>query len=184
MQSSKQLLTEIPLNYLAFSKLRSFATLINPIFDASPRHIKIIADALEKIERGDLKRVIITIPPRHGKSMLVSEIFPAWFMGRNPEKNIIFTTYNQEFASNFGRKVRNNMSLELFNYVFPETLVSSDSSAANRFHTTKGGAYYAVGAGSSITGKGAHMLIIDDPIKNREEADSSLIRQRVKGWYS
>jgi predicted phage terminase large subunit-like protein len=123
------------------------------------------------------------LTPTHN-SMLVSEMFPAWFLGRNPKKSIIFASYGQEFASGFGRKVRNHMNEEIYKDIFPSTLVSDDSSAANRFHTTAGGVYYAVGAGSSITGRGAHCLIIDDPLKSREEADSSLIRQKTKDWFS
>jgi predicted phage terminase large subunit-like protein len=123
------------------------------------------------------------LTPTHN-SMLTSEMFPAWYLGRNPSHQIIFATYNQQFASDFGRKVRNHMDNEDYKIIFPTTVIADDSSAANRFHTTRGGVYYAVGAGSSITGRGAHVLLIDDLIKNQEEADSSLIRQKHKDWYS
>lgn len=169
---------------VAFSYLRGFATFLDRNFQSSPSHIKLIADALEQVENDQIKRLIITLPPRHGKSMLVSEYFPAWFLGRNPSKSIIFASYGQEFATGFGRKVRNHMSSDLYHQVFPNTLLSDDSTAANRFHTTKGGVYYAVGAGASITGRGAHILLIDDPLKSREEAESALIRQKIKDWFS
>lgn len=169
---------------VAFSKLRAFARLMNPNFDVNPTHIKRIAKALEAVERGEIKRLMIFLPPRHGKSTLVSEMFAPWYLGRNPENSIIFTTYSQEFASGFGRKVRNHMTSDIYKEIFPHTLLSDDSTAANRFHTTKGGVYYAVGAGASITGRGGHILLIDDPIKGREDADSSLMRQKMKDWYS
>ena len=173
-----------PLNYIAFSRLRAFAKAVYPDFQDQAPHIKRISQALEDVEEGKIKRLMIFLPPRHGKSLLASEIFPAWFLGRNPEKQVIFVGYNSQFASGFGRKVRNHMGSENYRDIFPTTVVSDDSSAAHRFHTTRGGVYYSVGPGSSITGRGAHLFIIDDLIKNREEADSSLIRQKHKDWYS
>jgi len=170
--------------YGSFTHLRSFARLMNKSFNYEPTHIRQISQALEKVEKGEIKRLMIFMPPRHGKSTLASEMFPAWYLGRNPNKNIIFATYNQTFANDFGRKVRNHMLDERYREAFPTTILSGDSTAANRFHTTKGGAYFAVGMDASITGRGAHCLIIDDPIKNREEADSSLIRHKIKEWYS
>jgi predicted phage terminase large subunit-like protein len=175
---------EITPDLVAFGRLRAFAKAMLPTFQTRPYHIKRIATALQAVERGEIKRLMIFLPPRHGKSLLASEMFPAWYLGRNPEKQIIFATYNQQFASDFGRKVRNHMSSEVYNGIFPTTIVSEDSAAANRFHTTRGGVYYGVGAGSSITGRGAHVLLIDDLIKNQQEADSSLIRRRHKEWYS
>ena len=175
---------EITPDLVAFGRLRAFAKAMLPTFQTRPYHIKRIATALQAVERGEIKRLMIFLPPRHGKSLLTSEMFPAWYLGRNPEKQIIFATYNQQFASDFGRKVRNHMSSEVYNGIFPTTIVSEDSAAANRFHTTRGGVYYGVGAGSSITGRGAHVLLIDDLIKNQQEADSSLIRRRHKEWYS
>lgn len=175
---------KLPLIFTAFSNLRAFAKATNPQFNVQAMHIKKIAKALEDVEQGKIKRLMIFLPPRHGKTTLASEMFPAWFLGRNPDKSIIFTTYSQEFANNIGRKVRNIVASNEYKNIFPSTILSDDSSAASRFHTSKGGVYYAVGAGASITGRGAHILLIDDLIKNREEADSSLIRQKHKDWFS
>jgi predicted phage terminase large subunit-like protein len=175
---------EITPDLVAFCRLRAFAKIMNPNFDTTPYHIKTIAKALQDVEHGKIKRLMIFVPPRHGKSLLSSEMFPAWFLGRNPDKNIIFATYNQQFASDFGRKVRNHMNDEVYREIFPSTVLSDDSTASNRFHTTQGGAYYAVGMDASLTGRGAHILIIDDPLKNFEAADSSLIRQKHKDWFS
>ena len=149
----------------------------------SPPHIKLLASKLEAVEKGEIKRLAIFMPPRHGKSILTSEFFPAWFMGRNPDKYIICSTYAQDLADDFGRKVRNQLQGENYSNVFPDTSLATDSASVRRFHTTRGGVYYAVGAGSAITGRGAHLLLIDDPIKGREEADSQAMRKNLLDWY-
>ncbi len=173
-----------PLNMIAFSRLRAYATLMNPAFQAEAKHIKTIAQALEDVEEGKIKRLMIFMPPRHGKSMLTSEMFPAWYLGRNPTHQFIFCTYNQTFADSWGRKVRNQLADEDYQKVFPTTVLSPDSKSAQTFTTTQKGVYHAVGMGAGVTGKGAHVLLIDDPLKDREEANSSLIRQKHKEWFS
>jgi predicted phage terminase large subunit-like protein len=149
----------------------------------SPPHIELLASKLEAVERGDIRRLAIFMPPRHGKSILTSEFFPAWYMGRNPDKYIICSTYAQDLADDFGRKVRNQLQDKRYTDIFPDAELSTDSSSMRRFNTTKGGVYYAVGAGSAITGRGAHLLLIDDPIKGREEADSAAMRKNLLDWY-
>ena len=149
----------------------------------SPPHIKLLASKLEAVERGDIKRLAIFMPPRHGKSILTSEFFPAWYLGRNPDKYIICSTYAQDLADDFGRKVRNQLQDKRYTDIFPDAELSTDSSSMRRFNTTRGGVYYAVGAGSAITGRGAHLLLIDDPIKGREEADSAAMRKNLLDWY-
>lgn len=146
-------------------------------------HHRLICDYLERVDRGAIKRLMIYMPPRHGKSMLASEFFPAWYLGRNPDKQVIHCTYAQELASGFGRKVRNQMTDARFQAIFLGVTTAADSSAAHRFHTPQGGVYYAVGAGGPITGRGADLLLIDDPIKGREDADSATQRQKLKDWY-
>ena len=163
---------------IGFSSLIGYAALQFPRYHASWHHVE-IAKRLEAVERGELKRLIISMPPRHGKSMLASEFFPAWFMGRNPEKYVIAASYAQELSDDFGRKVRNQMVDTTFKRVFGDVSVAEDSSSAKRFNTSAGGAYFAVGVGGSITGRGAHLLIIDDPVKNREEAESETIRKKT-----
>ncbi len=135
------------------------------------------------VESGQHKRVIVTVPPRHGKSMLISHYFPAWYLGRNPNKQVIASTYAQDFAEDFGRKVRNLCKDEIHRAVFPESIIKEDSSAANRFHIGKSGVYYALGVGGQATGRGADLFLIDDPIKNREEAESPTMQARIMEWY-
>ena len=150
----------------------------------SPAHIRAIADVLERAERGEVDRIIVTMPPRHGKSRIISNLFPAWFFGRNPRAEVIFTTYNQDLAEDNGRYVRNTLNNPAFREVFPDVKIRNDSASARRFSTTSNGNYFAVGVGGPLTGRGAKLLIIDDPLKNREEAESPAIRQGVVDWYT
>lgn len=147
-------------------------------------HLRQIAEKLEAVERGEILRLMISMPPRHGKSMLASEFFPSWCLGRRPQRQIIHSTYAQELADDFGRKVRNLIKSDIHQTVFPSSELSDDSAAAARFHTSEGGVYHAVGVGGSSTGRGADILLIDDPIKGRAEADSETLRRKLKDWYS
>jgi len=153
-----------------------------PGFEASDHH-HIIAGALEAVERGEIDRLLIEAPPRHTKSELGSRRFPSWFLGKHPTKQIISATYSGDFALDFGREVRNIVNSASYQSVF-DTRLSEDSRAANRWHTTDGGIYVSVGIGGPITGRGAHIALIDDPFKNRQEADSELNRNTVWNWYS
>lgn len=167
----------------AFSSLTSYAVYQWPSYRPAAHH-HLIARALEDVERGKIRRLMICMPPRHGKSMLASEFFPAWYLGRNPDRYIIHATYAQELAEDFGRKVRNQLSDAAFGEIFPGVGVRTDSASAKRFNTTHGGVYYALGVGGPATGRGAHLLLVDDPIKGREEADSEKIRRKLKDWYT
>lgn len=178
----------------AFSRLISYAAYQWPAYADAPHH-RLIARHLEAVERGEITRLMITMPPRHGKSMLASEFFPAWYLGRNPDHYVVTATYAQELADDFGRKVKNQIEDEGFQAVFPGVGLADDSKSAKRFHiegrnggiehaTTQRGAFYAVGVGGPLTGRGAHLLLIDDPIKNREEADSEVMRRKTRDWYT
>lgn len=178
----------------AFSRLISYATYQWPGYRDAAHH-RLIARHLEAVERGDIKRLMITMPPRHGKSMLASEFFPAWYLGRNPDHYVVTATYAQELADDFGRKVKNQIEDPSFNLIFPGVGLADDSKSAKRFHiegqsggyehhTAQRGAFYAVGVGGPLTGRGAHLLLIDDPVKNREDAESEVIRKKTKDWYT
>lgn len=168
---------------IAFSSLIGYCAMQFPRYQTASHH-RLIASKLEAVERGQIKRLMISMPPRHGKSMLASEFFPAWYLGRNPERYVIAASYGQELAEDFGRKVRNQLIDVCFKTVFPDCQLMDDSSGAKRFNTSKGGSYFALGVGGAITGRGAHLLLIDDPVKNREEADSELMRRKVWDWYT
>lgn len=120
--------------------------------------------------------------PTHN-SELASKRFPAWYMGRNPNKQMIAASYNSELASDFGREVRNIVAAPEYGVLF-DTRLADDSQAANRWHTQEGGSYVAAGVGSAITGRGANVLLIDDPLKDRAEADSERTRDAVWDWYT
>lgn len=168
---------------IAFSSLIGYAAAQFPRYHAAPHH-RLIAKKLEAVERGQIKRLIISMPPRHGKSMLASEFFPAWYLGRNPDRYVIAASYAQELSDDFGRKVRNQMADVTFNAIFGDVKLADDSASAKRFNLSGGGAYFAVGVGGAITGRGAHLLIIDDPVKNREEAESETLRRKTWDWYT
>ena len=149
------------------------------------RHHKIMANAFERVASGDLKRLIVNMPPRHTKSEFASYLLPSWFLGNYPEKKIIQTAHTAELSVGFGRKVRNLVASEDYKKVFPEVALRSDSKAAGRWSTNKGGEYFAIGVGGAVTGKGADLLIIDDPHSEQEgqSADPSVF-DRVYDWYT
>lgn len=166
----------------ARSSLLAFTEYTHSDYRPAPHHVK-ICEALEAVARGDTKRLMVFMPPRHGKSELASRRFPAWYLGAYPRHQIIAASYNSELASDFGREVRNIVGAREYQALF-DTALAPDSQAANRWHTSAGGSYVAAGVGTAITGRGAHVLLIDDPIKDREEADSSTTRARVWDWYT
>lgn len=168
---------------LARMDLACYATALWPPFELAAHH-RCIVDKLEAVERGEIDRVMIFMPPRHGKSFLGTQVFAAWFLGRHPDRSIITACYGQELADDFGRQVRNLVSDPLHHAIFPEFRLADDSNSMRRFGTTAGGSYYAVGRGGPITGRGAHLLLIDDPLKDAEEARSEVIRRALHEWFS
>lgn len=167
----------------ARNSLAAYARTLWPTFER-PKHVEFLVRVLHEIESGKRDRVIVTMPPRHGKSNLCSQFFPAWYLGRNPDHYVIASSYAQNLADDFGRKVRNFLADPAHEAVFPECKLSGDSASVQRFATTSGGQYFAVGRGGSITGRGGHLIIIDDPIKDREEANSERLRQQLHEWFS
>lgn len=160
-----------------------FVTQMWPGF-ISGKHHAIMAEAFERVANGTLKRLIINMPPRHTKSEFASYLLPSWFLGRFPEKKIIQTAHTAELAVGFGRKVRNLVQSEAYAKVF-ETKLSSDSKAAGRWNTDKGGDYFAIGVGGAVTGKGADLLIIDDPHSEQEAKQGNpAVYDGVYEWYT
>lgn len=160
-----------------------FASQMWPVF-ISGRHHQIMADAFERVANGTLKRLIINMPPRHTKSEFASYLLPSWFLGKFPEKKIIQTAHTAELAVGFGRKVRNLVQSEAYSKVF-DTKLSSDSKAAGRWNTDKGGDYFAIGVGGAVTGKGADLLVIDDPHSEQEaKQNNPAVFDNVYEWYT
>jgi len=175
-------LRKIPAEKLAFSNLLSYASLMFNNYKIA-LHNSEIAKKLMAVERGDITRLMIFTPPRHGKTLLTSELFPSWYIGRNPDKQIIASTYSFDRASDVGRKVRNQLIDPLFNEIFPHCNVSSDSKSAHKLSTLQGGNYFSVGIGGAITGRGADCFLIDDPIKSREDAESEITQRKLRDWF-
>ena len=151
------------------------------------RHHALMAKKFEAIANGTLKRLIINMPPRHTKSEFASYLLPAWFLGKFPNKKVIQTSHTAELAVGFGRKVRNLVDSEAFHEIFPTLHLQADSKAAGRWNTSKGGDYFAIGVGGAVTGKGADVLIIDDPHSEQEAAMASVnpdVYDKVYEWYT
>ena len=146
-------------------------------------HHKKIAEKFELIKEKKLKRLIVNMPPRHTKSEFASFLLPAWIMGHAPKTKIIQATHTGELAFRFGRKVRNLMDHEDYKRVFPDVELSADSKAAGRWETNHGGEYFATGVGGAITGRGADLLIIDDP-HSEQDALSETAFDNAYEWYT
>ena len=149
------------------------------------RHHKIMAEAFERVASGELKRLIINMPPRHTKSEFASYLLPAWFLGQYPEKKIIQTAQTAELSVGFGRKVRNLVDSDDYKTIFPKVSLRADSKAAGRWSTSQGGEYFAIGVGGAVTGKGADLLIIDDPHSEQEgQSIDPSVFDKVYEWYT
>lgn len=174
---------ELARRELARRRLLDFTIYNFPAYRTNWHH-KLLCDKLEAVERGDIKRLIVTMPPRHGKSEIVSVQFPAWLIGRNRDRNVIEASYSGDLATDFGRQVRNIVSSQPYQNLFPGVTLAEDSQAKGKWNTNGRGAYNAVGVGGATTGKGADFLLIDDPIKNRQDAESAVVRESTWGWYT
>ena len=144
-------------------------------------HHKKINDAFNRLSRGEIKRLIINMPPRHTKSEFASFLLPAWMIGKNPQLKIIQATHTADLAVDFGRKTKNLVDQENYKELF-DTRLMEDSQAAGKWKTEQGGEYFAAGVGGAITGRGADLLIIDDPHKEQDiKKDSKSLRKPGTG---
>ena len=171
---------------LCQEKFIKFVERVWPTFISGAHH-KRMAEAFERVANGTCKRLIINMPPRHTKSEFASYLLPAWFLGRFPHKKVIQTSHTAELAVGFGRKVRNLVDSEVYNNIFPNLALQADSKAAGRWNTSKGGDYFAIGVGGAVTGKGADVLIIDDPHSEQEAAMAASnpeVYDKVYEWYT
>lgn len=148
------------------------------------RHHELMARKLQELEAGRITRVILNLGPRHGKTELASKRFIPWYSGRHPDQSVIFGTYNETFAADIGRAVRDNIQSHEHGLVFPNHGLKDGSEAAQRLETRQGGQLSFVGRGGTITGRGGHLIVIDDPIKDRKEADSKIIRDQLWDWFT
>jgi hypothetical protein len=171
---------------LSQTKFIKFVEKVWPTFISGAHH-KRMAEAFERVANGTCKRLIINMPPRHTKSEFASYLLPAWFLGKFPHKKVIQASNTGELAVGFGRKVRNLVDTETYHEIFPHLSLSTDSKAAGRWNTSKGGDYFAIGVGGTVTGKGADVLIIDDPHSEQEAAMAASnpdVYDKVYEWYT
>lgn len=167
----------------ASENFEGFVRLNHPDFELANFQLKII-NALDKVESGEIQRLLLTVPPRHGKSWLTSWQFPPYFLARNPGRQIIAASYNSELATDFGRRVIQYAKEPYMGQAFPNFELAQESRAVDRWMTTMGGMYVGTGIFGTVTGRGADLVIIDDPIKERSEADSVTIRNKIWSAYT
>ena len=172
------------------SSFEGFVNSLYPDFTLAPFQKDLIT-ALDKLERGDLKndagktvhRLMINMPPRHGKSWLASTLFPVYYLAKRPNREVLATSYNADLAKTFGRQVRDHAIEQIISKAFPDFSVSDEARAVDDWMTTERGRYYATGIGGATTGRAANLLLIDDPVKAREEAESATYRNKVWSYY-
>ncbi len=167
-------------------KFIPFVKSVWPTFIAGRHHAR-MAEAFERVARGECKRLIINMPPRHTKSEFASYLLPSWFLGKFPSKKVIQTSHTAELAVGFGRKVRNLVDSDRYKDLFPDVALQADSKAAGRWATNYAGEYFAIGVGGAVTGKGADLLIIDDPHSEQEAALAEVnpeIYDKTYEWYT
>jgi|TARA_X000001388_G_scaffold62144_1_gene47869 predicted phage terminase large subunit-like protein len=178
---------ELALRILSRKRMLPFVEKFNPDYQAGWVH-KDVCRRLEKFSQDVAEkkspRLMLFMPPRHGKSTLASIAFPAWHLGRNPGHEFISCSYSGSLAMSFSRKVRQVLREPNYKNVFESTKLDKDSQSVESWQTTEGGGYVAAGVGGGITGKGAHVLLIDDPVKNREDAESENNREATWDWYT
>ena len=166
----------------AASSLIAFTEYTYPRYRTAKHH-RIIAEQLERVERGEVDRLMLLVPPRHGKSELASKRLPAWLLGRQPHKQFLSVSATEGLAADFGRDVRNIIGSAEYRAVF-DTRLAEDSQAKGKWHTSEGGMFYAIGVEGNILGRGGDLLLIDDPYATMKEAQSELTRKNVWDWYT
>ena len=146
------------------------------------RHIELLCDRLQKVADGKIKRLMVFLPPRSSKSLITSKIFPAWYMGRNPNHEIMSVSHSDQLASDFGRSVRDIVNTEEYQRIFKGVQLKADVKAAGKWKTNQNGSYYAAGVRSQIAGRGAHLALLDD-VMSEEDSFSEAGRRYIKEWY-
>ena len=159
--------------------LLTFSERMDPFWERSP-HLELLATHLQRLERREIRRLFVAMPPRHGKTELASRKFVAWYLGRNPRHQVILASYASELSEGNSRAVRTMMEDDTYPFA---TRVRDDSRSVGRFETTQGGVLVAVGVGSGLTGRGGSLIIADDLIKGPQEADSEATRASTAAWW-
>ena len=177
-----QVKRELASRVLASKSLLEFAKRCHDDYNVNWHH-RVICEKLEQVERGEIDRLIISMPPRHGKSQLSSIFFPVWFLGLNPKKRAVIVSAGQNLAGNFGRQTRNLVRSSAFLNIFPEAIMSEDSYSVLAWDLAYGGGRQSLGTGSQFTGFGADLLVIDDAVAGPEDAESVNARDSLWSWF-
>ena len=149
-----------------------------------PKHIEFLCEKLEAVARGEIKRLMISMPPGHAKSFTASQHFPAWYLSKYGDQNLICATHTQELSDSFGLKVRNIIKSDEHKRIFPDAAINSDKTAAGEWMTVAGGSYKATAVGASVTGRRGNLLIGDDLLSGIEAAESESHRKKLWAWYN
>lgn len=188
MISLQDLTTESKINLikagfeLGRRRLMDFSFCVNPSYQYS-KHLEFLAETLEKVECGEIKKLMIFFAPRHGKSEMTSCNFPAWYLGRNPDKRIIHASYSDSLSNEWSRRTRDVVEDEIYRAIFGISTDKDTRAVDNWRMNGRRGGMLSLGVGGSATGHGADLFIIDDPVKNSQEAESETYRTRVYDWY-
>jgi predicted phage terminase large subunit-like protein len=171
-------------NKKVYADLIAFCKHMQPDYIVGKHH-RMLANLLMDIEQGKKDRICVNIPPRHGKSQLVSIMFPAWFLGRNPNKKVMMVSHTTDLAVDFGRKVRNLIATDSYKEIFPDVHLAVDSKSAGRWNTNFGGEYYACGIGSALAGRGADLLLVDDPHSEQDVINGNFSTfEKAYEWFT
>lgn len=166
----------------AVAELAAYCIAVMPRYELAPHH-RLIIEYLERVERGEIDRLLIQTAPRHGKSTTVAQLFPSWHLGRHPTDSVIVATYGAELSIDHGRRVRGFLDSSLHRMIFPASRIADDNSASHRLGLTAGGSFFATSVGGVLTGKGANVLVLDDLLKDAETAYSVTARASLKQWF-
>jgi predicted phage terminase large subunit-like protein len=167
-----------------YNDLIEFCKHMQPDYKVGKHH-RILANLLMDIAEGNKDRVCVNMPPRHGKSQLVSIYFPAWFIGRYPNKKVLMVSHTTDLAVDFGRKVRNIIDDDRYKQIFPTVTLAVDSKSAGRWNTNMGGEYFACGVGSALAGRGADLLLVDDPHNEQDIINGNFdVFDKAYEWFT
>ena len=161
----------------------TYCRAVMPTFEVAPHHALMIRKSRD-VEKGNQRRVMISCPPRHGKSTTMSHLFPCWYLGRNPTKKVMIATYAQDLANDLGRKVLRTLTDQRHLAIFPRAEVDQNAASQSRIDLVAGGAFYALGRGGALTGRGADLLVADDLFRDGDEVRSLAVRKQILDWYS
>lgn len=169
---------------LARTDFLHFVRHLYPEYKTGPHHLH-LARLLEEIEAGTKDRIAVSIAPRFGKSFLLSTYYPAWYLGKHPDHYVIMASHTADLAVDFSRKVRNIISSPEYRHIFPDTRIAADAKAAGRWDTSAGGSVFAVGVGGAVAGRGAHLLIVDDPFSEQDVLNGNYeVFEKAYQWFT